>query len=198
MDPELASRPSSAASTRRWRRLGLVAALTAAIILGGLWYRGGKPPPPQPPEVDLTDVDPEVAAALQEARAAVARDPRSAAAWGILGARFHACRYYPQALACYAEAERLDPGSADWPYLRAFILASGPGPARALRELGKAGERDARRLLPRIRRGELWLEQGGTDEAEGQSRAVLPINPAEPRCPLRLAQMAGSRQQWRE
>jgi cytochrome c-type biogenesis protein CcmH/NrfG len=192
-----AARPGGRSLGRRW----LLAALALALVLAGsglLWYVHWRKPPPRPPEVEGAGTDPEVAAFLREARAAVLRQPNSAEAWGFLARGFHAHNFFPQALACYAEAERLDPANADWPYLRAEILAAGPEPAAALPALRRAVECAPVEPLPRLRLGEELLEQGDADGASGQFRAVLAADAAEPRARLRLAQLAAWRQEWSE
>jgi tetratricopeptide (TPR) repeat protein len=166
--------------------------LLVAIALA-VWY-ALRQPGPRLPEIDLVGVDPEVAETIQEGLAGVRRSPRSADAWGFLGARLHAYRFHEQALTCYAEAQRLDPGNPAWPYLRAVLLLDSPEPADALGPLEKAASLDGDSPLPRLRLGEFYLEQGRLDEARAQFEAL----PAEPRAHLRLAQLAAARQAWRD
>lgn len=190
------SRTPRRAGLRGWTIVVLVLAVT---VSASVWYRSWRrPASPSPPPIDFAGIDPEVAAFLQEARDAVVRAPRSAESWGFLGRSLHAHNYLPEALVCYAEAERLDPASADWPFLRAEILAAGPEPAEAIPSLRSAIARDGGNPLPRLRLGEILLDQGDADEAAEQFRAVLDFDPGEPRAHLRLAQLAASRQDWRE
>lgn len=184
-------------SPRRWQLLALALA-AAAVVSSIVWWPGGKSRGPQPPELNLAGADPEVAAALEEAREAVIRQPQSAETWGLLARRLHAASLLDQAAVCYGEAERLDATNADWPYLHALILSAGPAPAEAVPLLQSAVERERASPLPRLRLGEVLLEQGRHEDAAGQFQAVLAIDPAEPRAHLRLAQLAAARQQWRE
>jgi Tfp pilus assembly protein PilF len=110
---------------------------------------------------------------------------------------FHAYSFPSQALACYAEAERLDPSNPNWPYLRAVVLTNGLEPAEAIPPLQRAVTRNNDSPLPRLRLGEVLSDQGRFQEAEEQFRAVLAVAPDEPRAQLRLAQIEASRQDWR-
>lgn len=188
---------AQASGPRRRLLAGFLVAVAVAAC-GVVWHHNRRQPAPQLPELDLAGIDPEVAAALQDARDAVAQKPRAAEAWGLLARRLHACGFYPQALACYAEAERLEPTSATWPYLHAVILLAGPAPAEAIPLLQTAVERDRGATLPRLRLGEVLLEEGRVEEATEQLRAVLARDPGEPRAHFRLAQVAASRQEWQD
>ncbi len=179
------------------RRHLLVALILLGAVVFALWYTLWRPGP-RLPEIDLTGVDPEVAETIREGLAGVRRSPRSADAWGFLGARLHAYRFPVQALACYAEAQRLDPGNPAWPYLRAVILLDSPEPADALGPLETAASLGGDSPLPRLRLGEFYLEQGRQGEAQAQLETVLSSHPDEPRAHLRLAQLAAARQAWRD
>jgi cytochrome c-type biogenesis protein CcmH/NrfG len=181
--------------SRRWS-LGAVTLILALVLSGVLWYCGALTPGPRVPEVNLAGIDPEVAGAIREARTTVAQQPGSARAWGELANKLHATRFSTQALACYAEAERLDPRNGDWPYLRALILRTTSAPADAIPFLQRAIECDRNAPLPRLRLGEILLEQGQGVEASVQFRAVLALDGAEPRARLRLAQMEAARGDW--
>ena len=124
------STPATAARRRRglWVAGGvLAAALTGAALAAWAWTRPGPPRPPQP---DLAGADPEVVEAVAEARDAVLRAPRSAAAWGRYGQVLRAHDFGAEANRCFAEAERLGPAEPRWPYLRGLTLVlTEPGPA---------------------------------------------------------------------
>jgi hypothetical protein len=79
----------------RWV-LVAVALVLALAVWGVLWSCGSLHPTPRPPEVDLREIDPEVAGAIQEARAAVVRQPGAARAWGNLARRLHAYNFLPR------------------------------------------------------------------------------------------------------
>jgi cytochrome c-type biogenesis protein CcmH/NrfG len=189
-----------AAALRRPRARLAVAGLAALTLVGaalGAWA-WMRPRPPQPPLPELTDADPEVVDAIQEARGGVLRAPRSAAAWGRYGQMLRAHDFGAEANRCFAEAERLDPAEPRWPYLRGLTLVlTEPGPGidcleRSVR-LCPAGP-DA----PRLRLAEVLLEQGRLDEAEPHLRRALEHDPTSCRARLGLAQAAFAREAWRD
>ncbi len=186
---------SGAHTLRRAVTAGL--AVLALLAVGGFalrTWRAGTPP--SPPDVDLTDDDPAVAAAVEAARAGVRRAPRSADAWGRLGMVLAAHNYFPDAAVCLAEAERLDPVVIRWPYLRGVALTAGDpeaavGPLRRAVALCDAGD-DA----PRLRLAEVLMGTGQTQEAEGLFAGVLAHDPDNPRARLGLGQLACGREDW--
>jgi tetratricopeptide (TPR) repeat protein len=165
----------------------LGAALAAAVAVAWLRLRGA---PPAPPEVALTDADPEVAEAVRAARAGVLSEPRSAAAWGRLGMVLRAHDYGPESSACFAQAERLDPKDPRWPYLRGLtLLLSDPDAGLPLvrRAADLCGDRVS---APRLRLAEALLDRGSLDEAEAEFRRVAGREPDNPRAQLGLARLA--------
>src|SRR5262249_34745900 len=95
---------------------------TAALVAGLAWFAWAWLAASGPPPVGLTGADPDVAAARAEARSALRQCPRSGAAWGRLGMVLRAHDFGPEANACFAEAERLDPRDPRWPYLQGLTL----------------------------------------------------------------------------
>lgn len=177
----------------RWRfrrplllAAGLGATLAVAIT-GYLWFR---PAEMEPPAVRVAIPDPEVATAIEQAREAVRREPRSGRAWGQLGMVLAAHAYMAEAATCYAQAERLEPDEPRWPYFHAFAL--GPeDPAATVPLLVRAadqwGDRDhtARLLL-----ADLLLTQGRLDEAETHLLRAFRHDPDQPRANLGLGRLA--------
>jgi tetratricopeptide (TPR) repeat protein len=117
-------------------------------LLGLLALACGQDPAPAPvasadpvPLPALAHVDPDVVAAIQEARAAVARELSSGKAWGRLADRYFVHDFMDEAARCYARAEELDPESYLWPYRLGWSLIDDRPEAavapfeRALREL---------------------------------------------------------------
>src|SRR5262245_14610995 len=94
----------------------------ASVAAAGGVYLFRRERPPVPPAVDLADADPEVARAVETARAAVVAAPRSGLVWGKLGMVMAVHSFDMEARVCFAEAERLDPADARWPYLHGMIL----------------------------------------------------------------------------
>jgi tetratricopeptide (TPR) repeat protein len=130
-----------------------------------------------------------VARVIGQARAAVGQAPSSAGAWGRLGMALYVHSFADAAGTCFAEAERLDPGEARWPYFRGVILAEGD-PEAAAGELRRAadlcgGVPDA----PRLRLAELLLARGHLDEAGEEFGRALQQDPTDPRALLGLGRL---------
>jgi tetratricopeptide (TPR) repeat protein len=175
-----------------WRRRVAVGSclLLLAVAGGGgavAWWGLAMP---EPPATVLTDADPRISRALNEARAAVRRSPRSAQAWGELGMTFAANDCAQDACTCFAQAERLDPKDPRWPYLRGLQLAS--------RDLNAAvGEYERGAALapatvpgPRLRLGEALLTLGRTEDAEVQFREIITQDSGNANALLDLARVA--------
>lgn len=138
--------------------------LGALLLAGSVWY-ARRPSPPQPPAVDLTDTDPEVADAVEEALAQVRQNPRSGKAWGRLGTILAIHGFVPPGLEALAEAEQLDPKEPRWPYLQGVILDKQDEPLRALPKLRRATALSDEPAV-RLQLAEVLLTQGHLDEAE--------------------------------
>src|SRR2546425_143475 len=80
-----------------------------ALLLGIGGYLCSQPATPEPPAVVLQEVDPAVAAFVEEAYQAVHRSPWSAASWGRLGMVLLAHDFFCEANVCLSQAEQLDP-----------------------------------------------------------------------------------------
>jgi tetratricopeptide (TPR) repeat protein len=145
-----------------------------------------------PSLVVLAGVDPEVAAALTAARAAVVRTPRAPAAWGKYGKTLAAHRYLEEARAAFVEAERLQPEEPRWPYYQGLMLALNDDAAaiacyqHAIRLGGEPG-------AMHFRLAETLAGQGRLDEAEEQYRRLLGAPEWAPRAELGLARLAYQR-----
>jgi tetratricopeptide (TPR) repeat protein len=142
-----------------------------------------------PPGVDPTGADPQVLQAIEESRTAVRKSPHSATAWGRLGKVLLAHNYYPEARACFARAEQLDPREARWPYLRGLSLEEQDMEDRIAcfqRAVELNGETPALRLQLAV----LLLGRDQLDAAEEQFRQLLVREPENPRGALGLAQLA--------
>ena len=184
------------ATRRRYLGIGLVV-LLALGLLGLAWSRGWFAAPCEIPG-NLTEGDADVVAAVQKARAAVAKEPKSANAWGRLGQVLQVHNLLDPALVAYAEAIRLDPLNPDWPYLRASILLVSAAPTDAIPDLERSAERGGLDELPRLRLGELLIGQGRFEEASDPASKVLEARPNDPRAHLLMAQVAVARQAWAE
>ena len=179
--------------TRGRRRVVVAVVVLAAAGATAGWWATHRASVPEPPAVDLAGADPEVAAAVESARAAVRREPSSGAAWGHLGMVLRAHDFGPEANACLAEAERLAPNEPRWPYLQGLTLIL-TDPDAGLRRLQRAVELcDNKPLAPRLRLAETLLAQGRLDEAEEQLRRARAAEPGHPRVRLALGRLAYQR-----
>jgi tetratricopeptide (TPR) repeat protein len=194
---ESAPNPSANPATRlpgsRRRALLVVVVVAAGLsAAAGFWYLLRPSPPPDPPEVDLTEADPDVAEAVRQAREAVVQSPRSGKAWGKLGTILAAHDFRVEALACLAEAQRLDPRELRWPYLQGVTLQLGD-PERAVPKLREAAELAGPGTVPQLRLAEALLSAGQVDEAETLFDEARRHEPDNPRILLGLGQVALAR-----
>jgi tetratricopeptide (TPR) repeat protein len=157
---------------RKWYLLALLAAVLASA--GGILrvvFRD-KFDDRTPPTVTLDGVDAEVAEAVRKGREAVVRSPRNATAWGEFGELLHAHVFHPEALECYAEAERLAADEPRWPYLQGMILFP-DRPDEGLVKLRRATELAPKRPeVVRLRYAELLLSHGRLADAREQFESI--------------------------
>jgi tetratricopeptide (TPR) repeat protein len=187
--PPLTPPPAATPVRRRWLLPALAAALLAGAAGAWGWFRPVPVEPPMPPEVS----DPEVRHAIETARQKVRAAPRSAAAWGDLGIVLLAHICYPEADACFAEAARLEPGNARWPYYRGLIALTRDtdNALPLLRQAAALGHPDpAYQSALRLRLAETLLERDAVDEAEALFREELKREPGNPRAALGLGLIA--------
>jgi tetratricopeptide (TPR) repeat protein len=174
----------------------LAAVVGAVLVLATsawLWLR---PRPPAPPLPDLNGADPEVAEVVNEARRSVLERPTSAAAWGKLGMVFRAHDFDRECVACFAEAERLDPREPRWPYLKGITLAL-TDPDVGIRSIERAVELcQDDPLSPRLRLAEVLLERDRLDEARAHLDRALQVEPDNRRARLGLGRLALLREDW--
>src|SRR5262245_17354406 len=109
---------------RPYFRWTLLAAAAVIGTIGVLAISGWKSEPElQPlPDVALDRAEPDVVRLVEQARGLVAKDPRSAIAWGDLGAVLWAHDFGPEAERCFRNAQRLDPSDFRWPYFLGVSL----------------------------------------------------------------------------
>ncbi len=164
---------------RRWRWVALGLLLLALTGAGASWFYF-RPRPPEPPTVRLEGAEPAVVRLIEEARQKVTENPTSADSWGELGKILYAHGYAPEAMRCFAEAEKLDPNESRWPYLRGaeYLLRD---PNHALPLLRRAVELGHPTLsysvAARLRLAEALMEREQTEEAETLLRGVLADDP---------------------
>ncbi len=183
-----------------WSRQRLIAAgCCIALVSGvGVWWVNGfsqDTSAPVPPELPLSQLEPEVAAQLGALRDKLIENPRSGDAWARLGQAMLAYGVVREAAECFAQAEQLQPGEPRWPYLRGVCLHEHDPDAavghfrHALELRGRPG---MRYLL-----ADVLVSQGRLDEAQVEIEALMVADPANPRLRLLRGILASRRGQWR-
>ncbi|HTU17278.1 MAG TPA: tetratricopeptide repeat protein [Gemmataceae bacterium] len=182
----------------RLRLMGIAAAamlLACGLVTVWSWHRNTNAPvnPPLPSPIE----DAEVRHAIERARNKVLDNPRSANAWGRLGMTLLAQLFDREADRCFAEAARLDPNDARWPFARGQIALKRE-PDRAVPLLrqalqvsanGSSGQISAFRLPL----AEALLERGELDEAEKLFQDEREQKPNDPRASFGLGLIATER-----
>lgn len=169
--------------------------LSPALVLCLLAACGSEPPPPGPPaptvpEVDLSLVtERRLLDGIREAQAAVEANPRSAAGWGRLGGVYTVHGWVEAGAACYAEAARLEPDQACWPYLRGRSLESLDA-AAALEAYHAAADRADAEAPILLHRAALLRQVGRGEEARADLERVAAILPDNPMPHVGLGQIA--------
>jgi len=160
---------------RRDRRL--VAGVAVALIAGAVWWFGFHYARPAPPLPELSAVDPKVAATIEKHWAEAARNPRSASAWGWLGAVLRVYDFRPEACECLARAEELDPGNPRWPYYHGLALMIAR-PVDAIPRFRRAAQLCGNDpASPRMRLARLLGEQGQWEEAQTELDPLVQAKP---------------------
>ena len=180
---------------RRNRRRFIIVFCVFALAGGGVYF-WRQNSPPKPPIIKLPGTDPAIIKAIEAARTAVRKLPRSGPAWGRLGMILSIHDILPEADICFAQAERLEPGEARWPYLRG-LARSGDDAGAALPSLQRAAARCGDIPAPHLRLAELLIERGRLDEAEAEVKLVFQRDPHDARALLCLARLAIGRGQSR-
>lgn len=173
-------------------RLALL--LTTALCAAACTDAGEAPAPPAAravvPDPDATPMAPEVRELVAERTAAVRAAPDDAAAWRALGEAYDAHHLFHAAAPCYAEAARLDPGSAKAWYHGARALAELARLDEAVAAMGRSIELDPSHAPSWWRRGTWLLDLGRRDEAEPDFRRAAELAPADDAGWLGLARVA--------
>ncbi|HMJ65517.1 MAG TPA: tetratricopeptide repeat protein, partial [Candidatus Binatia bacterium] len=140
--------------------------------------------------IDTSKLDAIARRTLDQQITEVKAHPKSGSAWGQLGTMLRAFGFPPQALACFAKAEELDPKNPRWPYFQSLLLTS-ESPDRAIDSLRRAVRLcGSEPEMPRLRLSKLLAEQGRWDEAEIELRQLLAAKPGFTPATLLLARRA--------
>jgi tetratricopeptide (TPR) repeat protein len=139
--------------------------------------------------VECTGREPEVVAAIEEARAKVRQRPQSGLAWGRLGMVLYAHHFEAEAHVCLAQAARRDPQDPRWPYIEG-LLVERHDPEAALPLLCGAADLAGKISAPRLHLAETLFDLDHSDEAAAAFRRVLQDEPDNPRAHLGLGRLA--------
>jgi tetratricopeptide (TPR) repeat protein len=77
----------------------------------------------QPPQVDLSSAETEVATKVEKLRNEVIQNPQSSEAWGKLGMNLDVHDFKQQAIVCYQQAASMEPQNFNWPYYCAIAFS---------------------------------------------------------------------------
>ncbi len=172
-------------------------AFAAAGMAAWAYFRPHPDPIPNPPDVALDHVEPMVANLIRDTRARLVASPTSASSWGDFGMALHGHGFHAQAKVCYAQAEKLDPLNAMWPYLTGDCDRFVKDNDAAMACFRRAADRPGSSVVSSLRLGELLVEAGRFDDAETIFRQVHRQNPAEPRAHLGIARIQLARNNHR-
>lgn len=129
------------------------------VVIAALAGAPGTPALP-----DLSNAEPQVRAAIENARRQVLDDPTSAQRWGRYGSLLGVHEFLLESVAAYETAARLAPGDFRWPYLAGVRLAQeNPAASRAALE---------RALRINDRYAPLHLRYAATMSRLGESEAA--------------------------
>lgn len=141
------------------------------------------------PLVAFENIDPAVARAIEQARQEVAKNRRSADAWGNLGMVLLAHEFDEPARLAFVEAVKLAPRNPKWPYLqgRSFDSIDSEEAVAPLAAAVKLA--DAEHDAPILRLVELLTALNRLDEAEQRLQSFLRAHPDHARANLDMARL---------
>jgi tetratricopeptide (TPR) repeat protein len=179
-------------SRRSWLILAVV--VVVAGTAGGIWWwQRGSRNHIDPPVIDFHgENEPELAHAVDEARAKILKHPRSAEAWGGLGKLLFANGMGEDSLVCFDEAARLDPAEPRWPYLHGLAqqAINLEGALPHFREAARRAHTGPAANIVRLRYAEALARKGETAEATRLAHEVLRNDPNEYRALFLLGVLA--------
>ncbi len=177
-------------------RLGFLAAVLLIIggaISGALWLRqrGSS----EPPNVPMDGLDATTIALIQVHTDQVRDTPRSGTAWGKLGSILKSFGFREQAIACLAEAERLNSREPRWPYLQATLQIGEASIAipKLHRTVALCGNDPE---MPRLRLARLLAETGDADKARDELQQLLRARPNSGPARILMAQTSQTLGDW--
>src|SRR5688572_9467966 len=158
-------------------------ALIIAMLLSAGCARGPAPADPR----TFGELDPAVAALLDELTAAVNADRSNAARWGQLAMGLEANGLLVQSAETYEVAVRLDGREPRWRYLLALLKARRGEIDSALADLERVVELAPDYVPARWKQGLWWLDRGDTSKAQAAFQVAVQIAPRDPAGHIGLA-----------
>jgi tetratricopeptide (TPR) repeat protein len=194
-EPSAEEPPVDRTGPIRWPApASVVLLLGLATLVAGVWWwsRPAQLKPPMPENI----ADAPTQQAIERARKKVLDAPRSADNWGELGMLFLASLFDREADTCFAEAARLNPNDARWPYGRGLIAVK-RDQEHALLHLRQAAAAAASwpegASTLRMQLADTLYAQGHEEQAEGLYRDELRRQPNNARAAWGLALVALAR-----
>ena len=157
--------------------LGMSRRPVALWILAALFAASCQGPVPPIPALQVEGFDPEVRDAILTAHKKAVAEPSSGQASGQLGMVLHAHAVYPQALAAYERAIRLEPKEFAWRYYYALVVWQLSGPEKAAAPLSAALRVRPGYAPAVLKNGELLYQLGRFQESGDTYQALLTENP---------------------
>ena len=152
------------------------AAVIISVLLVSACDRGPAPADPR----TFGELDPAVAALLNELSATVNADRSIAAGWGRLAMGLEANGLLVQAAANYEAAVRLDGNEPRWRYRLALLKARRGEVDAALADLERVVQLAPDYAPARWKQGLWWLDRGDAAKAEAAFQAAVTAAPVDP------------------
>jgi tetratricopeptide (TPR) repeat protein len=166
--------------------MALARTVRAALIIGTLLSGCARGPAPADPRT-FGELDPAVAALLDELTAAVNADRSDAARWGHLAMGLEANGLLVQAAENYEVAVRLDGKEPRWRYLLALLKARRGDIDSALADLEHVVQLAPDYVPARWKQGLWWLDRGDTAKAQAAFQVAAQAAPRDPAGHIGLA-----------
>jgi len=164
-----------------------------SLLAGFGCHRSSISSGPALPVIAQSD-DPQIAAAIEQAKTRVIAEPRSGHAWGVLGETLMAHRFHKEAMQCFVEAEKLQPNEPRWPYYQGVMLLWWDATA-AIPKLERAAEVTGNTPpATKLRLADTLLERGQLDQAEKHVQSLANEHPTDPYVVLALGKLALARE----
>jgi tetratricopeptide (TPR) repeat protein len=177
--------------TRRVATIVFIVTVAALIAAGRLLRDDDAAPVPH----DLSRLDPDLAAFIEESRDAIRADPTDPAAWARLAMVYEANGFIGLAATCYKQSVARRDTEARWWYRLALVRGRLGDIDGALAAAVRASEIDPGYAPAHWRQG-LWrLDRGELDVAERAFRRALEIDPTDSASSTGLARIDLARHQ---